>query len=429
LQTKIDVIDGVDTAEGSFRKAIKDASTSVNETNSTAISSIDTAYKAADATLTTAISDEVTARQTAITTLTSTVGGIETAYKAADATLQSNIDGEASSRQAADITLSNSISSINTSYKAADATLTSAIETEKGRIDAILLASDADKDSFAEIVSLINSVDTANDTAFAGYAVSNDAALAAEILARQTVETTLTTAFTTLDTSYKAADATLTTGLATEVSERKAADAALQSAIDAEVTARQTAITTVTNAKVTANSAISADTGTKITYDAKGLVTSSTSLAATDIPNLDWAKITSGLPTTLSGYGITNGAALSGAAFTGAVSTTSTLSDSLGNIRTIPVSAQTSAITLSASQNGVGISTNAAVTIPTGLAIGFNTTIYNDSASAITISAPSVTARISAATLSKTSFTLAAYGVATIWMNKVDNFVLGGDLS
>ena len=59
------------------------------------------------------------------------------------------------------------------------------VNTEKGRIDAILLASDADKDSFAEIVQLINSVDTSNDNAFASYVLSNDAALAQEISDRQ----------------------------------------------------------------------------------------------------------------------------------------------------------------------------------------------------------------------------------------------------
>ena len=53
------------------------------------------------------------------------------------------------------------------------------IDVETGRIDAILEASDADKDSFAEIVTLINSVDTTNDLAFAGYVASNDAAVAA----------------------------------------------------------------------------------------------------------------------------------------------------------------------------------------------------------------------------------------------------------
>lgn len=51
---------------------------------------------------------------------------------------------------------------------------------------------------------------------------------------------------------------------------------------------------------------VTAGTGTKITYDAKGRVTASAGLAAGDIPNLDWSKITSGKPTTLSGYGITD---------------------------------------------------------------------------------------------------------------------------
>jgi hypothetical protein len=89
---------------------------------------------------------------------------------------------------------------------------------------------------------------------------------------------------------------------------------------------------------VAANAAITAGTSTKITYDAKGLVTAGASLVAADIPNLDTAKITSGTfaiariptgttsstvalgdhthtfasltskPTTLAGYGITDAA-------------------------------------------------------------------------------------------------------------------------
>lgn len=56
-----------------------------------------------------------------------------------------------------------------------------------------------------------------------------------------------------------------------------------------------------------------ANTGTagtyyKVTTDAKGRVTSGiASLALADIPALDWSKITSGKPTTLGGYGITDG--------------------------------------------------------------------------------------------------------------------------
>ncbi len=49
-----------------------------------------------------------------------------------------------------------------------------------------------------------------------------------------------------------------------------------------------------------------AGTYTKVTTDAYGRVTSGTTLSASDIPNLSWSKITSGKPTTLSGYGITN---------------------------------------------------------------------------------------------------------------------------
>lgn len=68
---------------------------------------------------------------------------------------------------------------------AIDTDLQGQINTEKSRVDAILLAADADKDSFAEIVSLINSVDTTNDNAFASYVLSNDAALAQEVSDRQ----------------------------------------------------------------------------------------------------------------------------------------------------------------------------------------------------------------------------------------------------
>ena len=49
------------------------------------------------------------------------------------------------------------------------------ISTEKARIDAILLSSDADKDSFAEIVTLINQVDTTNDNAFAAHYTASNA--------------------------------------------------------------------------------------------------------------------------------------------------------------------------------------------------------------------------------------------------------------
>ncbi|MGP5800249.1 hypothetical protein ACTX0F_32945, partial [Pseudomonas aeruginosa] len=62
-----------------------------------------------------------------------------------------------------------------------------------------------------------------------------------------------------------------------------------------------------------ANSGVSAGTYSKVTVNAKGLVTAGAALVASDIPALDWSKITTGRPTTLGGYGITDALAQSDA--------------------------------------------------------------------------------------------------------------------
>lgn len=249
---------------------------------------------------------------------------------------------------------------------ATETALTTAINTEKGRIDAILAAADADKDTFVEIVALINSVDTTNDNAFAGYVTTNNAAVAT---------------------------------------------------------------------KVTANAAISAGTGTKITYDAKGLVTSSAALAATDIPNLDWSKITTGKPTTLSGYGIT----ASSADLSDAVSivkkatvngVSNTISDGIGDLRSIVVAAKASAYTLVAADNGTCVSTNSGVTVPANVfAAGNTVVIYNNSASSITITTSAVTAYITGTDATKSSVTLATRGMCSIFFYASNAVALSGDIS
>lgn len=55
-----------------------------------------------------------------------------------------------------------------------------------------------------------------------------------------------------------------------------------------------------------ANTGVTPGTYPKVTVDAKGRVTGGQALSPSDIPNLDWSKITSGKPTTLAGYGITD---------------------------------------------------------------------------------------------------------------------------
>ncbi len=65
----------------------------------------------------------------------------------------------------------------------------------------------------------------------------------------------------------------------------------------------------VTAAMTLANTGIVAGTYTKLTINSKGQATGGSTLEAADIPSLDWSKITSGKPTTLSGYGISMTAA------------------------------------------------------------------------------------------------------------------------
>ena len=78
-------------------------------------------------------------------------------------------------------------------------------------------------------------------------------------------------------------------------------------------------LTTVAGGTVTtlANSTVTAGTYTKVTVNAKGIVTAGTTLLEADIPGFDWAKITSGKPTTLAGYGITNLVPATGGTLTG----------------------------------------------------------------------------------------------------------------
>lgn len=210
---------------------------------------------AAEGVLNAAIEQEVSDRQAA-------VSSEQSARETADADLQDQIDALSSSS-------SGSVAAEEAARIAADQGLQSQIDTEKGRIDAILLASDADKDSFAEIVSLINSVDTTNDSAFASYVLSNDAALAQEVSDRQSGDSTLQSNIDAEESAREAADDVLQDNIDQEVSDRQAAvsaeqsaretaDSNLQDAIDQEVSDRQAAVSAEQSARESADSALDA---------------------------------------------------------------------------------------------------------------------------------------------------------------------------
>jgi hypothetical protein len=167
LQSNLDAeVSRATTAENAIAADL--AAEVTNRTN--AVSTEAAARVAGDAALQTALDAEVTARENAITAEAD-------ARTQAIASLQSDLNTG----------LSDEIARATT----AEGVLQSNIDVEKGRIDAILNASEADKDSFAEIVALINSVDTTNDEAFAGYVLSNNQALADEVSARSTADAEL----------------------------------------------------------------------------------------------------------------------------------------------------------------------------------------------------------------------------------------------
>ena len=153
--------------------------------------------------------------------------------EAADTAFDAELAEEARVRAAADVALGSRIDandldnanltlSVN-SLEVVDAGLASDISDEKARIDAILDAATADKDSFAEIVSLINSVDTENDSAFGAFVVRTDASV-------DSLEVALAAEINSTDAEQIAQDAS--------INSLEAADAALQSNIDAEAETR-----------------------------------------------------------------------------------------------------------------------------------------------------------------------------------------------
>ena len=121
-----------------------------------------------------AIAAEATTRETNDNTIIASVDGEATTREAADAALSGRLDV-----LEADPTTATAVAAVQADVDQNEADSDAAIAVERGRIDAILASADADKDTFVEIVSLINSVDTENDNAFAAYVISNDAAVAA----------------------------------------------------------------------------------------------------------------------------------------------------------------------------------------------------------------------------------------------------------
>lgn len=103
------------------------------------------------------------------------------------------------------------------------------------------------------------------------------------------------------------------------------------------------------------------------------------------------------------------------------------IKDSKGDVRSIPQNSQTTAYTLVAADAGKHISTTAGVTVPTAVfSIGDAITVYNNSASSITITQGASATLRQVGTANTGNRTLAQRGLATIVCVASNEFVISG---
>jgi hypothetical protein len=246
LQTNIDTkssITQLNASSSALQTSIDTLGTNQTAALNASSSALTSAYTGADTTLSASLA-------TAIATNASNIGALGDTYatdaelNASSSTLQGNIDTLGTNQTAA---LNASSSALTSAYIGADTTLSSSlaasIATESGRMDAVLLAAGADTDTFAEIVTLINSVDTENDQAFAAHYTSSRGRLdgleadsgsfSTRVTANETAITNLGNTYAT-DAELNASSSALQTNIDAKSSivQLNASSSALQTSID-----------------------------------------------------------------------------------------------------------------------------------------------------------------------------------------------------
>ena len=115
-----------------------------------------------------------------------------------------------------------------------------------------------------------------------------------------------------------------------------------------------------------------------------------------------------------------------------ALTATTTASDSIGNLRNVPLNSQTTGYTLVATDSGKCISiTTGGVTVPASIfSAGQSVTIFNNSGSNQTITQGSGATMYQVGTANTGNRTLAQRGLCTVFCVASNNFVItGGGLS
>jgi hypothetical protein len=133
-------------------------------------------------------------------------------------------------------------------------------------------------------------------------------------------------------------------------------------------------------------------------------------------------------PTGTSAAIATNGVAALSIDASQNVTGAAAVSDSVGNLRTIPINSQSTGYTLVATDNGKFISiTTGGVTVPQSIfSAGQNIVLFNNSSSTQTITQGSGVTMTLAGSTTTGSRSLASYGVATVLCTASNTFVITG---
>ena len=253
-----DLVDSVDSLELALSAEISATnadfisienalSAEISATNAD-VTSIDTRALA----LETALSAEIAATNADVTSLEGLVS-----TEISDMTVY--VDGEVAGVAAG---LAAEISATNADVTSIDARVTA----EEARMDAVLLAATADKDSFAEIVSLINAVDTVNDDALATVILNLNAEISstnADVISIDTralaLETALSAEISATNVDVNSIDArlgavsgdlidsvdSLELALSAEISATNADFISIENALSAEISATNADVTSL----------------------------------------------------------------------------------------------------------------------------------------------------------------------------------------
>jgi hypothetical protein len=192
---------------------------------------------------------------------------------------------------------------------------------------------------------------------------------------------------------------------------------------------------TVTNGVYTNGSYANPTWITSLAASKVGLGNVTNESKATMFTSPTFTGTVAGVTATMVGLGSVENTALSTWAGSSNITTAGTLtttsvSDSIGNLRSIPINGKSAAYILAATDNGQMISiTTGGVTVNSGIfgsPYGQTVSIYNNSASSQTITqGAGVTLRL-AGTTATGNRTLARYGVATIVCVAANTFVMSG---